>query len=98
MLMPVVAFPLSVSAQHILVVLKLLLIDKGNHHSNVLLQQDMIRVLKFCVVPYYAEFSVLVTMCIRASPPVGGFEVDWIFGRFCMDTLNWQQYERSQQK
>src|SRR5213594_4243912 len=97
MLMPVIYFPLSVSAQQIRVVLKLLFIDKGNHHSNILLQQDMIRVLKFCAVPYYAEFSVLVTVCIRASPPVGSFHVDWIFGSFCLDTFNWQQHERSQQ-
>ena len=97
MLMPVIYFPLSVSAQHIPVVLKLLLIDKGNHHPNILLQQDMIRVLKFCAVPYYAEFSVLVAVCIRAIPPIGGFDVDWIFWSFCLDKFNWQQYEQSQQ-
>ena len=51
----------------------------------------MIRVLKFCAVPYYAEFSVLVTVCIRGIPPVGSFHVDWIFGSLCLDTLNWQQ-------
>src|SRR4029453_9696041 len=97
MLMPVICFPLSVSAQQIHVVLKLLFIDKRNHHSNILLQQDMISVLKFCAVPYYAEFSVLVTVCIRAIPPVGSFHIDWIFGSLCLYTLNWQQYERSQQ-
>src|SRR6476646_4036861 len=97
MLMPVIYFPLSMRAQQIRVILKLLFIDKGNHHSNTLLLQDMISVLKFCAVPYYAEFSVLISVCIRGIPSLGSFHVDRIFGSLCPDTFNWQQYERYQQ-
>ena len=31
-------------------------------------------------------------------PPVGSFHIDWIFGRFRLNTFNWLLYERSQQQ
>ena len=65
MFVPVINFPLSVHIQQILLVRQFFFIHKRNHHPNVLLQQNVISILKLSVIAFDMEFGVLIAMAIQ---------------------------------